>query len=256
MAQESDILQRRDDVLQAIVKQGFVSLGDLSTGFGVSESTIRRDLEVLEQRGSVRRTHGGAVSLTETSAGRLAYAERESAAAAEKKAIATAVARLVPDEHAVIIDGGTTCYQVALALVGRRLSVVTNSVPIAAALGREVDTEVTLVGGYLYPRTGVALGPKAEGMLAGLRANQLVLSCSAVNPDGVFNANEIMAAVERRMIEVADEVILAADHTKFGKRSIAPVCDWSQVDVVVTDSGLDAESRTWLEKVGVKVVYG
>lgn len=255
MAQETDITQRREDLMQLVSQKGFASLSDISAAFGVSESTIRRDLEVLERQGGIRRTHGGAVSLAEPTAGRLDFADREAAEAVQKKAIAVAVAALVGENQAVIIDGGTTCYQVARALAGRRLSVVTNSVPIAALLGGELDTEVTLIGGYLYPRTGVALGPRAEEMLSGLRANQLILSCAAANPDGIFNANEIMASAERRMIQVADEVILAADHTKFGKRSIAPVCSWSEVDVVVTDSGLDDQSRRWLDSAGVKVVF-
>ncbi len=231
-----------------------MSLGELASSLSVSESTIRRDLEVLENQGSIRRTHGGAVSLAEPPATRLAFADREGTAVQQKRAIAAVIAGRIAENQTLILDGGTTCCQVAKALVGRRLSVVTNSVPIAALLGGEVNTEVTLIGGYLYPRTGVALGAMAEEMLGSLRAAQAVMSCAAVNRDGVFNVNEMMTAVERRMIEVADEVILAVDHTKFGRRAIAPLCSWSEVDVLVTDAGIDEQTRRWLHEMGVQVI--
>ena len=245
---------RRSDALQLITKKGFISLSELAGAVGVSESTARRDLEVLEQRGSIRRTHGGAVSLAEPAVTRLGFADREGTAVAQKRAIAAAVVNRISDNGTVILDGGTTCYQVAAALRGRRISVVTNSVPIAALLGGEMATEVTLIGGYLYPRTGVALGAAAEEMLESLRAAQTVMSCAAVNRDGVFNVNEMMTAVERRMMEVADEVILAVDHTKFGNRAIAPLCAWADVDVVVTDAGTDGPMLQWLADDGVSVI--
>lgn len=235
-------------------RKGFVALSELATTLAVSQSTARRDLEVLEEQGLIRRTHGGAVSLAEPPTGRLGFAERQQTAVEEKRAIAAAVAGRVPDNQTVIINGGTTCWHVAAALIGRRISVITNSVPIATLLGGEVNTEVTLVGGYLYPRTGVALGAMAESMLASLRAAQVVMSCAAVNPDGAFNVNEMMTAVERRMIEVADEVILAVDHTKFSKRSIARLCEWGDLDMVVTDWGIDPQDRQWVQQTGVQLI--
>jgi DeoR/GlpR family transcriptional regulator of sugar metabolism len=220
---------------------------------GVSESTVRRDLEILEEQGGIRRTHGGAVSL-DGPASRMSFAERQPVAAAEKNAIAAVIASRIPDGQTVILDGGTTCLAVAAALRGRPLVVITHSVHIAALLAGEVNTEVTLIGGYLYPRTGVALGAKAVEMLGSLRAAQAVVSCAAVNPDGVFNVNEMMAAVERQIIDVADEVIVAADHSKFNKRSIARVCELDEIDALVTDWGADEQARSFLAAAGVNLV--
>lgn len=254
MTQEGGILERRKKASESVSMKGFMALGELSSMLGVSQSTVRRDLEVLEQQGTVRRTHGGAVSLAEPPAFRLGFADREATAAAEKRAIAAAVAGRIADNQTVIIDGGTTCYRVAEALAGRRISVITNSVPIAALLLGQAQTEVMLIGGYLYPRTGVALGQAAQEMLASLRAAQVVMSCAAVNADGVFNVNEMMTVVERRMIAVCDEVILAVDHTKFGQRAIAALCEWKDVDVLVTDDGTDAEMLRWPSEAGVQVI--
>jgi DeoR/GlpR family transcriptional regulator of sugar metabolism len=220
----------------------------------VSESTVRRDLEILEEQGVIRRTHGGAVYIKDSPAHRLAFADRQMSAAAEKQAIAKAVAEMIPSGHTILINGGTTCYQVARALAGRRLNVVTNSLPIASLLSTDLATEVTLIGGYLYPRTGVALGAMAEQQLTGLRASQLILSCAALNEEGAFNPNQMMVDVERCMMQVADELIMAVDHTKLSSRSVVKLCGLEAIDVIVTDSGLSAESRQLLSGLKAKVV--
>ena len=98
------------------------------------------------------------------------------------------------------------------------------------------------------------MGAMAEEMLSSLRATQAVMSCAAANRDGVFNVNEMMAAVEQRMIQAVHETILAVDHTKFSRRSIAAQCAWSDVDVLVTDSGVDEKTRQWLEGVGPELI--
>ena len=232
-----------------------MSLAELVQEVGVSESTVRRDLEILEQQGVVQRTYGGAVFIKDTSAQKLAFADREMTAADEKRAIAQAVAALIPENQTVLLDGGTTCREVARALIGRHISVVTNSVPIASLLYSNLEPEVTLVGGYVYPRTGVALGSMAEQQLDHLHATQLVLSCAGLTEEGAFNSNQMMVEVERKMMQIADEVILAADHTKFGMRAVVKLCGLEEFDVIVTDSGADARTRQWLESLSAKIVY-
>ncbi len=254
MAMDLPIDDRRIKEAELVSQKGFMSLTELVQHLDVSESTIRRDLEVLEEQGVVRRTHGGAVYVKDSSAHHLAFADRETSAAVEKQAIAKAVAELIPAGRTILINGGTTCYQVARQIAGRRLNVVTNSLPIAALLSGDVATEVTLIGGYVYPRTGVALGRMAEQQLEDLRASQLILSCAALNPEGAFNPNQMMVDVERRMMQVADEVILAVDHTKLDSRSVVKLCDLDEVDVIVTDAGLDESARRWLEALKAKVI--
>ena len=128
---------------------------------GVSESTIRRDLEALDLAGSIKRTHGGAVYTGEVRS-MPAFDERTGTAAAEKRAIGLAAAALLEDGDTVLLDGGTTTLEVARALVGRRVQVVTNSLPIAQLLASSQQTDLILIGGYVYPRTGVALGPAGD----------------------------------------------------------------------------------------------
>jgi DeoR family fructose operon transcriptional repressor len=246
---------RRAKEAKLLSVQGFMSLAELAQVVGVSESTVRRDLETLEKEGFVKRTYGGAVFVKDTTPHKLAYADRETTALAEKRAIARAVSEMIPENQAIILNGGTTCYEVAEAIKGRRLNVVTNSVPIASLLSAYPDTEVTFVGGYVYPRTGVALGAMTVRQLDSLHATQLVMSCAGATEEGTFNANQMMVDVERRMMEEADEAILAVDHTKFGMRSVVKLCDFGELDAVVTDAGADAGTRRWLDALSARVVY-
>jgi len=114
---------------------------------------------------------------------------------------------------------------------------------------------VTLIGGYVYPRTGVALGDTAEAQVGQLHATQLIFSCAALAEEGVFNSNQMMVDVERRMMRVADELILAVDHTKFGKRAVVKLCELDELDIIVTDEGVDEASRRWLEGLKPKVIF-
>jgi len=235
--------------------KGFMKLSDLVEAIGVSESTMRRDLEILEEQRLVKRTYGGAVFIKDTSRQKLAFADREMTAAAEKRAIAQATAGRIPENQTVILNGGTTCYEVARALMGRHLSVVTNSVPIASLLASQIEPEVVLIGGYVYPRTAVALGPTALAQLGQLRAPQLVVSCAGVTHELVFDSNQMIVDAKRAMMKVADEIILVVDHTKFGIPSVAAVCGLDEIDMIVTDDGVDSDTRAWLDSLGTRTVF-
>ncbi len=245
--------ERRQRVIEFLAKRGFVDLATLTQELGVSESTVRRDLMQLDEEGIVRRTHGGAVFVSDRFSA-LSFAARESAAKQEKAAIGQAAAALVEDGETVLLDGGTTTFQVARHLAGRRLQVVTNSLPIANLLGSDGEMEVILIGGYIYPRTGVALGPLTTQMLSSIHANKAFISLAGMNETGLYNHNVLMVEAERQMMTSADEVIIVADHTKFGRRALAQLGTWTDVDRVVSDDGLEAVWRSTLEANGVTLV--
>ena len=231
-----------------------MALSDIAHSVGASQSTVRRDLDLLQSHGLVRRTRGGALLLDpgQSAAG---AASDPDVAAAHKQAIARAVAQLIPPGQTVMLNGGSTCFQVAAALQGRRLSVVTNSVAIASLLCSDLATEVTVLGGYVYPRIGVTVGDSAGRQLESLHASRLVTSCAALTADGVFEPNQMMVDVERRMMQSAGEVILAADHTKLGLRSVVKLCELEELDVIVTDADADESARGWLSRLNAKVIY-
>ena len=216
---------------------------------GVSESTIRRDLEALDLAGSIKRTHGGAVYAGEVRS-MPAFDERTGTAAAEKRAIGLAAAALLEDGDTVLLDGGTTTLEVARALVGRRVQVVTNSLPIAQLLASSQQTDLILIGGYVYPRTGVALGPLAIATMQTIRVRTAILGAGGIVPEGIYNSNSLLVETERQMMSCGQEVMIVADHTKFGRLALARLCGLEEVDQVVVDSGLSDEDRAMLEQAG------
>ena len=243
---------RRNRLLELITRQGYATLDELVRVLAVSESTIRRDLEALDLAGSIKRTHGGAVYTGEVRS-MPPFDERTSTAAAEKHAIGQAAAALLEDGDTVLLDGGTTTMEVARSLFGRRVQVVTNSLPIAQLLATSQQTDLILIGGYVYPRTGVALGPLAIATMQSIRVRTAILGAGGVVAEGIFNSNSLLVETERQMMLCAQEIMIVADHTKFGRLALAKLCGLDQVDQVVVDSGLNDDDRTILERAGVTI---
>lgn len=238
---------------QVFEEQEFAELETLSRLLGASESSVRRDLSELEKKGVVRRVHGGALAVH----GRdhlLDFAWQSERMADEKRRIAQAAARLVEDGQTVILDGGSTAAAVARELLGRPLHVMTNSLPIADVFKDARQAEVTLTGGFLYPRLGVMLGPLCEQMLAGVAADVLIMGIGGVTDAGFSNNNSLIVGSERKMIEVSRKVVVVADHTKFGRPAMVPLAPLSAAGVVVSDTGLAPEFQEMLRGRGLTVV--
>jgi DeoR/GlpR family transcriptional regulator of sugar metabolism len=243
---------RRRRLLERVTRQGYATLDELVKTLGVSESTIRRDLEVLDLAGSIKRTHGGAIYAGDVTS-MPAFDERTGTAVAEKRAIGLAVAEFLEDGDTILLDGGTTTLEVARALVGRRVQVVTNSLPIAQLLASSPQIDLILIGGYVYPRTGVALGPLSIAMMQGIRVRRAILGAGGIVAEGIYNSNSLLVETERQMMSCGQEVVIVADHTKFGRLALARLCGLDEVDQVVVDSGLMEGERALLEAAGVMV---
>ena len=233
--------ERRSRLLDIIRVRGFAALDELVRELGVSESTVRRDLDALEEQGSARRTHGGV--LYSGGMPRLAeFDERQPANWAAKRAIAAAAATVIEDGETVLLDGGTTTYEVARLLVGRSLQVVTNSLPVANLFASESRTDLVLLGGYVSPRTGVCLGPYANELLGRLHVTTTVLSAAGISEEGLFNAHLLLAETEQAMLKAASRVMVVADSSKFGRKSLTLVSGLDAIDIFVSDDGL---SQRW-----------
>lgn len=246
-------VERRSRLLDIIRVRGFAALDELVRELGVSESTVRRDLDALEEHGAARRTHGGA--LYSGGMPRLAeFDERQPANWAAKRAIASAAAQLIEDGETVLLDGGTTTYEVARLLVGRPLQVVTNSLPVANLFASESRTDLVLLGGYVSPRTGVCLGPYANELLGRLHVTTTVLSAAGIAEEGLFNAHLLLAETEQAMLKAASRVCVVADSSKFGRKSLTLVCSLDRIDVVVCDDGLPQRWRDVIAASGPRLV--
>ncbi len=246
--------ERRHRVLEFVrLRGGFASLPELAGELQVSESTIRRDLDHLERAGVARRTHGG-VFYTGKAPAQPYDQSHEPENWEKKQAVAKAASALIEDGDTLLLDGGSTTYELARLLVGRPLQVVTNSLPVANLFASNAYTDLLLVGGYVYPRTGVALGPYADEMLAKLNVRRAVLSVSGINQEGLYNNNSLLVATEQAMLRAADEVIVVVDSTKFGRHGLARLCPLSEIDRVVVDNGISEEWRSQMLAAGVNLL--
>jgi DeoR/GlpR family transcriptional regulator of sugar metabolism len=245
--------ERRQRVLDLVGRQGFVSLADLAKEIHVSESTIRRDLDYWDQQGLVKRTHGGAMSVADGSA-LPALEERATSQVEEKRAIARAAAARIQDGDAILLDGGTTTLEVARLLVGRPLQIVTNSLPIANLFASSRETDLVILGGFIYPKTGVALGPLTVRMMEEVHVHQTILSVGGITAKGLFNSNLLLVETERRMMRCADEVVVVADHTKIGRQALAFLCDLATVDTLIVDRRLTPAQRELIDGADARLV--
>jgi len=243
MAPQTLAEERRGQLLELVRLRGFASLPDLASELKVSESTIRRDLGYLEEAGKAKRTHGGAF-YTGPSPKLQHFDQRQQAHWDKKRQIARSASQLIEEGDTILLDGGSTTYELAQLLVGRQLQVVTNSLPVAN-LFTSSDADLVLLGGYVHSRTGVSLGPYANQMLSKLNVRRAVLSVAGINDLGFYNSNLLLVETEQAMMKAADEVIIVADSTKFGCTSLAHICPLGDVDVVVVDNEI---SEDWQNK--------
>lgn len=223
-------------------------LDALAGALDVSVSTVRRDLEALEEEGLVERTHGGAIYRGDQ---RLVMNERMRHHVDQKRAIGRYAAGLVEPNMTVILDGGSTVLYTAQQIAVRPIQVVTTSLHVANVFADDEEVELMLVGGNLYPRSGVTVGPIATRCLADLHGDLLLFSLAGIYDHAGYNQNMAMAEVERVMMRQAARAMLLMDSSKFGRKSLARVCDVGEVDAVVSDAELDAD---WQENLGERLI--
>ena len=228
-------------------------MGELADSLGVSESTIRRDLEQLERDGDARRTHGGVFWTGKPNTMRV-FGNRRDTMWHAKAAIGHVASELVEDHDTILLDGGSTTYELARQLVGRPLQVVTNSLPVAHLLSSSDSIDLVMIGGCVRGRTAVSIGPMADTMLGTINVGKAFLSVAGVNKRGYFNSDMMLVQSEKAMIAAADQAIVVTDHSKFGKVSLSRLCGLNEVDMVVTDAGLNSDWKETLESEGVELV--
>ncbi|MFT3788257.1 MAG: DeoR/GlpR family DNA-binding transcription regulator [Tepidisphaeraceae bacterium] len=208
----------------------------------MSDSTVRRDLNELEKKNLVRRTHGGVVwtggDASKDVGGFRPYAfeQRLQYQLDAKQRIAKAARQFVQPGETILLDGGTTTFYLAQLLLGTPLQIVTNSLPIASLFANDEHVELILTGGVMYPRYGVLLGPTAENMLAGIHTKTLFMSVAGLHLGALYNQNLLLVQSEKRMMEQAQKTVLLIDASKFGQQALVKLCDLSRIDAVVTDA--------------------
>lgn len=241
--------QRRQEILRAI-RGGATHVTQLAQSFGVSEMTVRRDLDELARDGHIERVRGGAVSVSAEPPFDQTLIERYD----EKDAIGAAAAALVSDGQTVMIDIGTTTLQAARHLRGRTLTVVTTSLAVYEELVPDERIELILPGGTVRRNYHSLVGILAETALRQLKADVLFLGTSAV--DGrfdVWDSTMIEVPIKRAMIEAAAEVVLLADAEKFSMAGLVRVCEAGVIDRLVTNAPPPPDAVAAAERAGIAI---
>jgi DeoR/GlpR family transcriptional regulator of sugar metabolism len=243
--------QRQERISQTLRLEGLVDVGTLVERLGVSAATVRRDLLELERRGRLTRVHGGAVATGDNDE---PFVDVAAVRVQEKDAIAECAAAMVEDGDTVLLDIGTTAHRLARRLLGRPITVITNSLVVYEELRDDHAVELVLLGGILRRSYRSLVGFLTEDALRQLHADRAFLGASGIRPDGqVLDTTAVEVPTKRAMIAASDQVVLLADASKFPGRGMARVCGPQDLDVVVTDAPADSPTPSVLREAGVDV---
>jgi DeoR/GlpR family transcriptional regulator of sugar metabolism len=248
--------QRQQEILDDLERAGSVSVAALSERFGVSDMTIRRDLEALSARQLLRKVHGGAVPVSKAVA-EPHFVQKRRLNRPEKEAIARAALPLVGDGHTVAFSAGTTTWHVASALLHNHkdLTFITNSTNIALTLQENGWEKIVLSGGSFRTPSDALVGPCADRTLRGLNSDVLFLGVHGVHPEaGLTTPNVAEAETDHCLVQGARKVVVVADHTKLGVVALAKIAPLSKVDTLITDEQAPEEMIREMELAGVEIV--
>jgi DeoR family transcriptional regulator, fructose operon transcriptional repressor len=246
--------ERQLKIRQMFQAREFLDLETLRRELDASESSVRRDLDILEDAGALKRVYGGAIAAQRAEGRAFDFAAESARLSGEKERIAKLTAGLIEDGETVILDGGSTVAAVARELKAKPLHIVTNSLPIAENFETQRNIELTLTGGTFDSRLRTMVGPFCEQMLGAIRADTLIMGIGGVTDAGFSNNNTLAVGAQQKMLAAANRVIVVADHTKFGRGAMIPVAQLRAANVVVSDHDLAPEFVGLLRESGVDVL--
>lgn len=249
-------IERRREILARLTANGKVIVSELAKDFEVTEETIRRDLDKLDKEGLASKTYGGAVSKLNASVD-LPYNIREGVNVVQKQQIAQRIADLIEDGQRVMIDSSSTAlYAIKKIKEKSNLTIITNSVKVLLELADKPDWTVLSTGGILKKNALALMGSSAEKMINSYHVDIAICSCKGLDMElGVTDSNENDSLIKQAMFHSAEKRILALDSEKFDKKSFVKVCDFSDVDLIVTDT---APAEKWIgfcEEKNINLVY-
>jgi DeoR family transcriptional regulator, fructose operon transcriptional repressor len=246
--------ERRQQIVAQARREGRVTVADLSHDLQVTTETIRRDLGQLEAAGYLRRVHGGAISIERDSL-EPAVLERSLSNVSEKGRIARRALEEVPESGVIFLDAGTTTGALAdLMTGGPGLTVVTHSLTIGLTLAGRKGATILMPGGELRGTTLATVGPWAEHHIASISVDVAFIATNGLSlARGLTTPNHVEAEIKRLIVACAPRVVLLADHTKHGREHFESFADLSDVDLLITDTGLEAAAAAELVAAGVQV---
>lgn len=247
--------ERRQSILEIIQEQGSARVEMMARKYNVSEVTIRNDLKYLAQRGLIHRSHGGAL-LKQNVGFDHPIVEKQRIHMPEKRNIAKAAADLIENGDSIILDSGTTTYEMLQFLEGKSdITILSNAVNIAYAAISLPNVHTLLTGGFLRKRSFSLIGPDAEELLSKYYVDKLFLGVDGLDLEyGISTPNPEEAGLNRIMVGISREVIVVADSSKFGRCSLSRICGVDAITKLITDVNIEPGFRSKLENLGVEVI--
>jgi DeoR family ulaG and ulaABCDEF operon transcriptional repressor len=254
--------ERERLIAELLESRGFVSFQELDRKLDASPATIRRDLERMAREGRLRRVRGGAElpgkagqapQMPPPLAG-VPFHENIARSREQKEAIGRAAAALCRPGEGVMIDGGSTTLQMCPHLDGLNLQVLTNSLHIVSALLPQATTRILVPSGSVFREQNIILAASGEDSMPRFHAPRLFMGAAALGPQGLMQADVVLVAAERRLIDKADEIIVLVDSSKFSGPSGHVVCGLEEIDTVITDAGIAPEHRAMLQTADVRLI--
>lgn len=248
-------VERRDSIIKVIQSNGKVRVDSLSEKFDVSTVTIRNDLDFLEKKGILHRTHGGAL-IRKNVYEDPTLEEKQKLFQSEKQRIGEKGVEMINNGDSILLDSGTTAMEVALRLSGKKnLTIMTNAINIALKLGSFENLNVMLTGGVLRKESFSLVGPEAEATISNYYFDKLFLGVDGLDIRfGLTTPNPMEAQLNRTMVKRAQQVIAIADSSKFGRHSFSYICDVDVISTIITDKNISPEFETEFARRNIDVI--
>lgn len=248
-------VERRDSIIQLIQKNGKVRVDNLSEKHEVSSVTIRNDLDFLEKKGILHRTHGGAL-IRKNVYEDPTLEEKQKLFQSEKQRIGERAIEMINDGDSILLDSGTTAMEVAKRLSGKKnLTIMTNAINIALKLGSFENLNVMLTGGVLRKESFSLVGPEAEATISNYFFDKLFLGVDGLEIKyGLTTPNPMEAQLNRTMVDRAQQVIAIADSSKFGRHSFSYICDVDVISTIITDNKISSQFEAEFTRKNIDVI--
>ncbi len=248
--------ERHRLILAAVQDKPVVTVQQLVDITASSEATIRRDISELHERKKLRRVRGGAEALfpstPEVMEGR-PFSISETLHVERKRAIAREAVALCADGDSIIMNAGTTTFQMVHFMASMRMNVLTNSFPIAEHLMKNSRNMLMLPGGTIYREQAAVVSPFDDNVVANFYARRMFIGASGVCPQGLMETDPLLIQAERRLIEQSEELVVLVDSSKFNQRAGLILTGLSRVSMLITDDGVESRHVDMIEEAGVKV---
>ena len=246
--------ERHELILRILRRSRFATVSDISQAARSSAATVRRDLARLEEAGLIQRVRGGAEIAGAGTADELPLEYRKGIHLEKKRVIARAAADMCDDGETIMIDGGSTTFQMAEFLRERELRIITNSFAIAAALVPRSRCTLILNGGIVRMDSQLVLDPFGSDMFANYSASRVFMGAFGIDETGATNNDSLLITTERAMIERARELVVLVDSTKFDRRGSLFLCNFERIRTIITDDGISMAHREMIAARGVRVI--